>query len=149
MAVTQLTPASPDGASLGQSSADLVGMYGATPIAQRSSALQARVTTTAIAAANTSTISPVTTTASVFSTTPLSTTPFGFSSLAAAQALVANVNALVADMAAHNVAVSSLITQSNSSGVTCNAIITRQYLINLLANELRDGQVAIGQIKGS
>ena len=103
--ITQLSPFTPDGTCMGQSPADLISFYGYTPIAQRSGAAQAAVTTTA----------------AVFSTTPLSSAPFGFSSLAAAQGLVATVNALVADMAA----------------------------INTLATKLRADLVAYGLLKGS
>lgn len=41
------TPLSPDGYLVGQSATDLVGFYGASPVAQRSSASQAAVDTTA------------------------------------------------------------------------------------------------------
>lgn len=50
---------SPDGNVYGQDSADLIGFYGATPVAQPSSASQAAVTalgTVTISAANTSAV---------------------------------------------------------------------------------------------
>lgn len=61
-----------DGLELGQSATDLVGMHGATPVIQRTSASQAAVVTTA----------------------PTSTTPFGFTTSAQAAALVTLVNEL-------------------------------------------------------
>lgn len=41
MAADQLSKANPDGTKLGQSATDLVSLYGATPVAQRASAVQA------------------------------------------------------------------------------------------------------------
>lgn len=64
------TPATGGGYETGQSPTDLIGFYGTTPIAQRTSANQAAVTTTAAT----------------------TTTPFGYSTLAQANALVTLVN---------------------------------------------------------
>lgn len=41
MAVLQLSDARTDGVNLGQSTTDLIGFYGETPVAQRSGAAQA------------------------------------------------------------------------------------------------------------
>lgn len=41
MAADQLSKASPDGTKLGQSTADLIGLYGVTAISQRAGAAQA------------------------------------------------------------------------------------------------------------
>ena len=41
MAADQLSKANPDGTKLGQSSTDLVGLYGVTPVAQRTSTVLA------------------------------------------------------------------------------------------------------------
>lgn len=41
MAARELTDKNPDGTHLGQSTADLISLYGVTAISQRSSALQA------------------------------------------------------------------------------------------------------------
>lgn len=68
----------PDGVSVGGATTDLVSLYGVTPIAQRSSANQAAVTTTAAT----------------------STTPFGFSTSAQANAIVTLVNELRAALVA-------------------------------------------------
>lgn len=74
----ELTDQGPAGTLLGAAAADLVGMYGATPIAQRTSASQAAVTTTA-------------------STT---TSPAGYSTTTQANAIVTLVNELRAAMVA-------------------------------------------------
>lgn len=47
MPVKQVSDLNPDGLSLGQSAADLVGFHGVTPVAQRSGAAQAAVAATA------------------------------------------------------------------------------------------------------
>ncbi len=41
MAVKQLSDGGPDGTKLGQSAADLVSLYGVTPVVQRAGAVQA------------------------------------------------------------------------------------------------------------
>lgn len=41
MAALQLSNNGPDGTKLGQSATDLIGLYGVTPVAQRSSGVQA------------------------------------------------------------------------------------------------------------
>lgn len=41
MAVKQLSDGNPAGVSLGQSSTDLVSLYGATPVSRRANAIQA------------------------------------------------------------------------------------------------------------
>lgn len=72
------TPKTADGIYVGQDSADKVGFYGTTPVAQPSSASQASVAalgTTTISAANTSAV-------------------FGFSSSTAAAALVTKIESL-------------------------------------------------------
>ena len=68
----------PDGTSLGQTTADKVSLYGVTPIVQRSGAAQAAVTTTAAT----------------------STTPYGYSTAAQADALVTLANELRAGLIA-------------------------------------------------
>jgi UDP-N-acetyl-D-mannosaminuronic acid transferase (WecB/TagA/CpsF family) len=72
------TPKSAGGMLIGQSATDLVGFYGATPIAQRSGAAQAAVATTAAT----------------------TTTPYGFTTLTQANAIVTLVNELRAAMVA-------------------------------------------------
>ncbi len=62
MPVRQLSDGNPDGTVLGQSAADLISFYNATPVTQRSGAAQAAVPTT----------------------TPTNTTPYGFSQAQAA-----------------------------------------------------------------
>ncbi len=47
MPVRQLSDGNPDGAVLGQSATDLISFYNATPVAQRSGAVQAAVPATA------------------------------------------------------------------------------------------------------
>ncbi len=75
------TRLSPDGYDMGQSITDLIGFYGlATPIAQRTSASQAAVTTTAAQ----------------------TTTPYGYSTAAQADAIVTLVNELRAALVALN-----------------------------------------------
>lgn len=68
----------PDGCTFGASTTELVSFYGVTPIAQRSGAAQAAVTTTAAT----------------------STTPYGFSTAAQADAIVTLVNELRAALVA-------------------------------------------------
>jgi hypothetical protein len=70
--VQVLTDGRPDGALIGTTSSDKFGFYGATPIAQRSGASQAAVTTTAAT----------------------STSPFGYATAAQADAVVTLVNEL-------------------------------------------------------
>jgi hypothetical protein len=41
MAVKYLSDKGPDGASVGQSTADLIALYGGTPVSQRAAAIQA------------------------------------------------------------------------------------------------------------
>ncbi len=77
MAVKQLSDGGSDGVKLGQSATDLVGVYGVTPIVQRSGAAQAAVIATAAT----------------------SSTPFGYSE-AQANAIVALVNELRASLVA-------------------------------------------------
>ena len=74
----QISDGSPDGASLGQSTTDKISFYGATPIAQRTSANQATVTTTAAT----------------------TTTPWGYSTSTQANAIVTLVNELQASLVA-------------------------------------------------
>lgn len=62
----------PDGTTLGQNASDKISFYGVTPIAQRSGAAQAAVTTTAAT----------------------STTPYGYSTTTQADAIVTLVNEL-------------------------------------------------------
>lgn len=72
------TPASDDGYVVGQSTSSKVGFYGATPIAQRSGASQAAVTTAAAT----------------------STTPFGYATSTQADAIVTLVNEIRATLVA-------------------------------------------------
>lgn len=44
MTIAQLSSGSPDGQKIGQSTSDLIGFYGVTPIAQKAAAAQAAVT---------------------------------------------------------------------------------------------------------
>ncbi len=75
------TALSPDGLNIGQSTADLIGFYGlTTPIAQRGVAAQSAVTTTAAQ----------------------TTTPYGYSTAAQADAIVTLVNELRAALVALN-----------------------------------------------
>lgn len=78
MSVDYLDKNSPDGAALGQSASGKIAFYGASPIAQRSGAAQAAVTTTAAT----------------------STSPVGFSTNTQANAIVTLVNELRAAMVA-------------------------------------------------
>lgn len=79
MAARQLSDARPDGVKLGQSATDKVGFHGKTPVAQRSGAAQAAVSTTA-------------------STT---TSPAGYATTTQANAIVTLVNELRAAMVAN------------------------------------------------
>lgn len=60
MGVKELSDKGPDGTRLGQSTADLVGFYGATPVDQPAATAQSAVATTAL-----TTITDIVTTASV------------------------------------------------------------------------------------
>lgn len=55
MAAKQLSDARTDGQLLGQSTTDLIGFYGVTPIVQRSGAAQAAVATSTVTTAATTT----------------------------------------------------------------------------------------------
>jgi len=154
MSKNQLTRANPDGTNFGQSTSDLISCYGSTPIAQRSGATQAAVTTTAISPVSTTAISPVSTTAisSVATTVALSSSPFGFSTAAQADAIVAAVNYLVTRSAADMTAINAAITQSAANMTAVGLVITRQELIRVLACELRLSLVpttGIGVIAGA
>ena len=107
MGVKYLTDQGPDGASMGYDANSLISFYGYTPIIQRANAYQATVLTTAISAVTT--------------TGALSSSAFGFSTAAQADAIITAVN----------------------------SIITRQELIRVLAVELRNAMVALGLVKGS
>jgi UDP-N-acetyl-D-mannosaminuronic acid transferase (WecB/TagA/CpsF family) len=107
MATRQLSDGDTDGTTLGQSATDLIGFYGGTPVAQRSGADQTAVSTTVGGA--------------VATTAATATSPFGYTTAAQADAIVANVNALRADVLA----------------------------LAALTNELRAGIVALGLVKGS
>ena len=72
MAVRHLSDGNDDGTVLGQSITDKVALHGSVPVAQRAGAAQAAVTTTGAT----------------------STTPYGFSSAAQADAIVTLVNEL-------------------------------------------------------
>lgn len=74
----QLSDGNPGGSGLGQSTTDLISFYGVTPIAQRSGAAQAAVTTTAAT----------------------STSPYGFSTVTQATAVITLVNELRAALVA-------------------------------------------------
>jgi len=65
MPVKQISDGNPDGTVLGQSAADLIAFYNATPVSRRSGSAQAAVATTA----------------------PTNTSPYGFSQAQAAQIL--------------------------------------------------------------
>lgn len=71
-AVRQLSDGNSQGTVLGQSATDLVGFYGVTPVAQRTSSNQAAVTTT----------------------NATTTSPWGFSTSTQANAIVTLVNEL-------------------------------------------------------
>jgi UDP-N-acetyl-D-mannosaminuronic acid transferase (WecB/TagA/CpsF family) len=81
MPVKQLSDGNPDGTVLGQSSTDLIGFYGlTTPVVRRAGAAQAAVATTA----------------------STSTTPFGYTTQAQADAIVTLVNEMRATILALN-----------------------------------------------
>lgn len=94
MAVKQLSDGGPDGTKLGQSSTDLIGFWGATPIVQPSATNQGAVTSTAIVAPS--------------NTASTSTTPFGFTTSTQFNALLGAVNSMV-------VSVNSLLISQNQS----------------------------------
>lgn len=73
MASKQLSDARTDGVLVGQSTTDLVGFYGTTPIVQRSGAAQAAVATSTITTAATT------------------TSPWGFATSTQADAIAAQV----------------------------------------------------------
>ena len=73
MAIKELSDQNPSGTRLGYTSSDLIAFYGATPVVQPSSALQA--------AASVTTGTALTTT--VITTASTSTAPFGFTSTVA------------------------------------------------------------------
>ncbi len=79
MAVRHLSDGNPDGNVLGQSAADLISFHNATPIAQRAGAAQAAVATTG-------------------STT---STPYGYTTAAQADAIVTLLNELRAALVAN------------------------------------------------
>lgn len=95
MAIEVVGYNSPDGVTVGNATSQPISFYGVTPaVTQQTSASQAVVSTTAIAA--------VATTASV------STTPFGFTTSTQANAIVTAVNLLVSQAAANSYLANSL-----------------------------------------
>lgn len=81
MATEQIGARRPDGMSVGAATTDKISVYGVTPIVQRSGSAQAAVTTTAAT----------------------STTPYGYSAAAQADAVVTLVNELRAALIAFGV----------------------------------------------
>jgi UDP-N-acetyl-D-mannosaminuronic acid transferase (WecB/TagA/CpsF family) len=73
------TASYPDGYCMGQSTTDKIAFYGATPVVQRSGSVQAAVATTAAT----------------------TTTPYGFSTLTQANAIVTLVNEIRATLVAN------------------------------------------------
>lgn len=89
MASKQLSDARTDGVLVGQSTTDLVGFYGVTPVVQRSGSAQAAVATSTITTAATT------------------TTPWGFATSTQADAIAAQVvliRTLVNELRASDVA---------------------------------------------
>jgi hypothetical protein len=78
MTVEQIGGRTPDGMTLGGAITDKISSYGVTPVAQRAGSAQAAVTTTAAT----------------------STTPYGYSTAAQADAIVTLLNELRASMIA-------------------------------------------------
>lgn len=56
MGIKQLSDGNPLGTKLGQSATDLVGLYGATPVAQRASSIQATSVISAYSATTSSAV---------------------------------------------------------------------------------------------
>lgn len=81
MGVNYIGDNGPDGISVGASITELVSMYGVAPVAQRAGSAQAAVTTTAAT----------------------STTPYGFSTSAQADAIVTLVNEIRASLVAFGI----------------------------------------------
>lgn len=94
-----VTPLSPDGFVVGQSTTDKVAFYGVTPVVQPTSASQAAVTITATTALATATISAITATDGGV---------HGFSSSTVAGAYVARVKQMQVDIEAVGVLLNQL-----------------------------------------
>lgn len=101
--VQEVTDLRSEGAHVGQSSADLVGFYGATPVAQPSSASQGAVTATAVTSVNT--------------TATITTAAHGFATGTQGDALVKRVSQLQVDSAAVVVLVNQLRSELVTLGL--------------------------------
>lgn len=104
------TPKSSDGYVVGQSSSDLIGFYGATPIAQQSGASQAAVTITATTALVTATISQVATSGK-----------WAFASSTVALAYVARVKQIQVDIEAVGILLNKLRSDLVDLGLVAGA----------------------------
>lgn len=98
--IRQLSDGGPDGTVLGQSTSDLVGFYGVTPVA-RSSTVATAIDTTAITPAFTTTV----------------TGTFGFVTSAQGTAVLAAVASLVTNQAAIAATLNTIRTQLVNVGL--------------------------------
>lgn len=132
----------PGGVRMGGASTDLIGFYGiTTPIARRASANQAVVVTLAKTATTVAALTATT----VVATGAVVTAPYGYTTAAQADAIVTNLNAAIADLAA-------LRTQVLAINADLDTVITGTTGIPALVtlvNELRAALVAVNLIKGS
>lgn len=110
MGVKELSDKGPDGTRLGQSSADLVGFYGATPVVQPSATAQSAVATTTITTGASTTITSV-----------------GSTSLTALD--VTRINAAIARIEEVRVVVDALVTRVEAGRVLSDA--NRSALVTL------------------
>jgi hypothetical protein len=135
-------PSGPGGVRLGNAATDLIGFYGiTTPIARRGNANQAVVVTLAKTATTVAALTATT----VVNTGAVVTTPYGYTTAAQADAIVTNLNAAIADLAA-------LRTQVLAINADLDTVITGTTGIPALVtlvNELRAALVAVNLIKGS
>lgn len=80
MSVEHLSNGNADGTTLGQSTSDLISLYGVTPVAQRSGSDQAAVATLS---------------GSVATTSASNSSPYGYTTASQADAIVSTVNSLI------------------------------------------------------
>lgn len=137
--------------ALGRTAASARAFFGATPIAQPAHADQAAVTTTVGAAITPTAGAAVTPTtgAAVATTGATSTTPFGFTTAAQADNLVARVNQLRVDLLA-SITLQTQMRQDMLDAITLlNAGRVDIIAAAKLENRIRADLVALGLLKGS
>lgn len=124
--------------AIGDSAADLIGFYGATPIVQPAATAQSTVASTTITTTPSTTITTTPTTA---------ITSVGSTSLTAAD--VTRINALIARVEEIRVVQAAAVPRVEELRVVQAAHVSRTEAIRVLQNQTRTDLIALGLQKGS